>query len=131
MKKYYKVVRTHRGRLFSAALMWKYSKSLIVEYFESKWVCAPDQVKETNGLTCFSSINFAKNFVSQKLWLRGLSKPEIWECRVGKLYKKLPTRRNRINIENVKLDYIRLVDPVDWPTGTVMTDKIKLIRRIK
>jgi hypothetical protein len=121
MKKYYKVVRESGKKLYSAVMERDWNGVLCREYKEGKWTFAPKlAMKRGYGLTCFDNVFIAMN---------GPVTGTVWECIIGEeIALKTMNELAGVNGKNVGLYE---ADNYGWPTGTVMTDKIKLIRRVK
>jgi hypothetical protein len=126
MKKYYKVVRMI-GRSKQSAMcndIWRISPthSLKVIYHLNKWSCPPAFAMDQGyGLTCFENLRDARKFI--EAWQRpSLPKMVLYECEINNLMK----------LQRMwGIDVIGYTVSECWPTGTVMTDKIKLVRRVK
>lgn len=129
MKKYYKVVREHRGKLYSSVIKKRVNGVLCRSYGIGNWTHPTKRAIERGyGLLCFDDFINAVDFASNaNSYLDG--KMMVFECKIGMKMKKsirwviLSSLNSRVLRKNNWGG--------NWPTGTVMTDKIKLIKRIK
>ena len=122
MKKYYKVVSVHRNRYYSCMLSVGHGVNRR-EYFTDKFATpSKPALKKGYLLTCFEKLKDVISFdPDPSFW-----DDEIWE----------------VEIEGKKITHKRL-PPIDcfadirkgglcgWPKGTIMAEKIRLIRRVK
>jgi hypothetical protein len=127
MKKYYKVVLICDDR-FMSFNTGHFGKTdwYCREYFLFKWTKPTAKALMMGyGLTCFDSMENLNDFIGDY----GHLELAVFECEIGRSIW-LPTfasvyKRMRLN------DIKDVISYGDWPAGTVMTDKIKLVRRIK
>ena len=118
--KVYKVVfRGEHGELRS---ILAYGDAEVV-YTPNKWVEAPRWLaKEGYYLTAFKTIEDALDFVD------GVSlRFEIWEAEAQGIIKKLPNPCDIDSLADRKLVPLKL----EWPRGTIMCQRLRLIRRVK
>ena len=133
-KKYYKFISVsvtkQNGEMSSYFMTKQRNKGLCRTYVKDMWTYPQKlALKRGYGLTCFDSIGNAIDFS------RGVSYgEELWECEIGivmTLPWKSPTEyKNYLNGRTVGTYIVRSEFEYGWPDGTIMTDKIKLIKRV-
>jgi hypothetical protein len=139
---YYKVVR---GKLTSATVDAPLAKTYRVGRFIK---VNPNLLKLGLGLTCFSNLESAKSFV-QKLAvvcpLTSMYALSIYRCEIGRLlpttvrpvfymfFRSDGTREYKIVTRSVLKGLRQALrsecNRHSWPPGTIMTDRIKLIKK--
>lgn len=142
MKKYYKVVRNVRGRLYSCVV-----SSVTVnrrEYSTKFWTEPASMAKKYNyGLLCFCDLRKAIDFFNALLAYNYKNetichKLELWECEIEKEIDWKQTKSLRIRTTHVFFKVMKKkwmpwgnghYRLSCWPAGTVMVEKIKLIKK--
>jgi hypothetical protein len=115
MKKYYKAVRIKDGKFYSY-MMDEGNWGLCTEYKENEFVVPADfAMNKGYGLTCFSN--------KRKALYWAKSEGVTYECEIG----------NEMTLPDIWGREVGFSGRGiwNWPEYTVMTDKIKLVRRIK
>lgn len=133
MKIYYKVLhRTSslpgRQKLWSATMRKVNNGDLCREYKPGRWTKPAKVALELGyGLTCFTDTDQAFRFIDCNLFL--VPDASVWECQIG---RQLPLPSTfyffTVTLEQIKANPSHISF---WPPGTVMTDKIKLIREVQ
>ena len=123
MKKYYKIVRNIRGRYYSY-IMWLDQNGVACrEYFVDEFTTPPElAVKLGYLLTCFKSKKYALGWMGRA--------GELWEVAVNGELKKEKDLPDMGDPHMLK-PWNHTLRNSGWPPGTIMVEKIKLIRRVK
>ena len=126
MKIYYKVTTPD---LYSTYVKGE----MRIHYKIGKWVRPNKKVLEKGyGIAVFDSVENAHDLFhclcpSSILW-----KEKLFECEIGKI---LPTPYRSIYVPNLISDFIKYIELDNrtyclWPKGTIITDKVRLIREV-
>lgn len=108
--KAYKVVFKEAGKLVSAMIMERYAA---LEYPPNKWVT---RQQHCGPLCCFDTLENAKQFIiNQRVPEKYF---EIWECEIVKSDEERVWTTSRAE----KLEAL--------PEGTILADRLKLVRRV-
>jgi len=116
----YKVVRPRNGKLCSAMISAHLGEPE-VEYKVNEFVMAPKRMREHNlHLLVFGELKHAKKFTRMARIF------EIWEVEVDELLsppKEVPEEFSKEFNEENKVHW-------DWPIGTFMAKKVKLVKKL-
>ena len=113
--KVYKVVSIENGKFCSAIA----DGAACVEYKPDKWAETPKWLAEKGYyLTAFRDLESARNFV--------FGDTEIWKAEAEGIIEELPPL---LTFSKLRLRLF-LREAFDWPFGTIMCQRIKLIKRV-
>ena len=121
-KTYYKLTAELEGQQYS---FYMHGTGAGVEYKVSEWVEAPKWLaKEGYHLFVFNNLKNVKNFIEKK----GFNKStRLWLCEIEGKFDKLP---HYISGWNLMSGSINPSIAFNFPKGTVMARKVKLIKLI-
>lgn len=121
-KKYYKVTIDFDGRQCSC---FTYGGKASVSYYENFWSEPPTWLSEKGyGLFVFDSLKNARKFYKKFI----CPDHKIWECEIEDKFASLPLPLYR---DYLDCGYISPDPYAEFPEGTVMAKKVKLIRQIQ
>jgi len=94
-----------------------------VYYIVDEWATAPEWLAKAGyGLFVFDTLRNAMEF-AMCFYI-----PIIWECEIEGIYSELPPAISR---EGLCKGMASLTDPLfHFPEGTIMVEKVKLIRKV-
>ena len=85
-----------------------------VRYYHDRWAKAPKWLRDKGyGLLVFKTLIAARSFIPGSI---------IYKCHIRKQEKELPQMMKYCLLSNKNI----CIDG-DWPEGTVMVDKVKLV----
>jgi len=121
----YKVLKRSRDKLYSFIV---YDKAG-VEYKPGIWIKAPEWLaKEGYHITAFKNLQLAENFCEAIDILWPGAQYELWEAEAENIIEQLPPIMHISKIANgLFIPWHRN----GWPFGTVMAERIKLVRLLK
>jgi hypothetical protein len=121
-KLYFKVVDRDddTGDIFSCSVNGK----AVVRYYTNKYVSAPKWLRDKNyNLLVFTSKEDAEVFIHTE----GMGFTRIYSCRIIGIQTKLPFRCDIGELSSGKI--VKAYLP-EFPPGTVMAKKVKLIQEV-
>ena len=130
----YKIVKNVNGKLFS----WNFEGWGTVQYIPGKWVEAPELAQKYGyHLTVFEIFEDAEAWVIRA----ESSSLEIWECEIILAKRIMPpiywaigssslVEFAKENNKSKQYFYGNSPEQLDWPKGTLMAKKVKLIRKV-
>lgn len=122
-KRYYKITTEIAGGQVSFII---FNSKAEVQYQIGEWAEAPDWLaKKGYGLFVFDSLKNAMDFLGK---LGDPSRSKMWRCEIEGRYEKLPPN---LTLDGINRGVLVPAEFKDFPKGTVMAKRVKLIRQIK
>ena len=119
-KRYYKITTEIAGEQVS---YFVYGAPAEVKYPIGEWAKAPKWLaKRGYGLFVFDGLKNAREF--SKL----CASPRLWKCEVDGIFDRLPLSISSLGLNSGRVIKLRAKN---YPKGTVMVKKVKLIRQVK
>ena len=138
MQKYYKLVRSEISGLYS----YYASGVLDTMYSPNEWVYASKPAFNMGyGLFVFNEEGIKLFVEASPLAFNEDSLLKIWECEIGETYNTPKFRIDRGGFPRSYEDIVKTFTfpkndifdrehwTSDWPYGTIMTDKVKLVKK--
>ncbi len=121
-KRYYKITTEIAGEQVSFVV---FNSKAEAHYQVGKWIEAPVWLaKEGYGLFVFDGLKNVREYARKEGWHSWV---RAWRCEIDGRYRKLPANLSMVGL---KYGVLIPVEVSDYPKGTVMVRRVKLVRQI-